>query len=139
MLRALGVPIVLGLVFSVLSLLVGTDVGARLRAFVPHRSHVVEPGESLSAIAAAYGLDGWRQVYEAGDNRRRHPDPDRIRAGARLDLPLRATLAPLPLVAARAPEWASAACRALSQAADPRSAWVMLVCRGSAPPDATGA
>lgn len=91
--RALVVPTALGLLFSLASLVVGAGVGGNVRAWLPHRSHVVQPGESLSQIARGYGVESWRTIYEAGSNARRYPDPNRIPAGARLDLPYRAGFA----------------------------------------------
>ena len=40
-------------------------------------------------VAASFEHD-WQQLYGAGSNPRRYPDPDRIPVGARLDLPYRA-------------------------------------------------
>ena len=102
--RALVVPTALGLVFSLVSLVVGAGVGGNVRAWLPHRTHVVRSGETLSQIARGYGVGTWRIVYEAGSNMRRYPDPDRIPVGARLDLPYRAGLGlELPSVLDR--EW----------------------------------
>lgn len=84
--RALVVPCAIGCFFSLLSLVVGADLPGRLRAALPHRSVVVQPGESLSQIADRHGVS-WRDLHRAGSNPKRYPDPDRIPVGARLDLP----------------------------------------------------
>jgi hypothetical protein len=84
--RALVIPCALGCLFSLLSLVVGANIPARLRAALPHRSVVVQQGETLSQIADRHGVS-WRDLHRAGSNPKRHPDPDRIPAGARLDLP----------------------------------------------------
>ena len=44
--------------------------------------HVVQPGETLSEIAKAYGVTG-RAMVEANDI----PDPDRLQVGQRLFIP----------------------------------------------------
>lgn len=85
--RALGVPVVLAVVFCAASLLVGGDLGARVASWGRARQHRVEPGETLSTIARRHGLVDWRALYAAGDNARRFPDPDSIPVGARIDLP----------------------------------------------------
>ncbi len=101
-LRAFGVPLLMGVFFSLVSLVVGADLVGRVRAWLPHRTHVVQPGESLSAIAAQYGVADWRDLYGAGDNARRFENPNAIPAGSRLDLPYGASLPwRLPLLMAR--------------------------------------
>jgi hypothetical protein len=48
--------------------------------------HVVQRGESLSAIARQHGLT-LQQLMATGENRRRFPRPDQIRPGERLEIP----------------------------------------------------
>ncbi len=69
-------------------------------AAAPHApGYVVQPGDTLSAIAArAYGTTAdWPAIWWA--NRRQLPDPDQITAGQRLQLPGRAQV---PALLARA-------------------------------------
>jgi len=49
----------------------------------PSSTYTVQPGDTLSGIAASFGLDGWQPLYDA--NRRRHwrrSEPHLSRAGA---------------------------------------------------------
>ena len=48
--------------------------------------HVVEPGESLSVIAARHGIS-LDSLLSIGHNRTRFPNPNRIRPGQYVDLP----------------------------------------------------
>lgn len=48
-------------------------------------SHTVRAGDTLSSIAQAHGLSGWRELHEA--NKASLPDPHAIRAGQKLVLP----------------------------------------------------
>ena len=53
--------------------------------------HTVEEGQTLSSIAEQYGLGGWRDIYDAPENeefRKLRPDPDLIRPGDMLCVPL---------------------------------------------------
>ncbi len=51
------------------------------------RTHVVQPGQTLSHIAQQYygSATQWRKIAEA--NKTVLPDPDRVRAGMRLRIP----------------------------------------------------
>ena len=48
--------------------------------------HVIEPGESLSVIAARHGMS-LDSLLSIGNNRSRFPNPNRIRPGQYVDLP----------------------------------------------------
>jgi Putative peptidoglycan binding domain len=52
--------------------------------------HVVRQGECLSTIAARYGFDSWRLLYDHPQNRdfrKKRPNPDVILAGDRVFIP----------------------------------------------------
>ena len=52
--------------------------------------YTVQPGDTLSRIAARHGLPSWRMVYNSPDNadfRRRRPNPNLIQPGDVLILP----------------------------------------------------
>jgi len=60
--------------------------------------HVVQRGESLSAIARRYGVRFWANIYLAGENddfRLKHPNPNLIRPGDRIVIPDKAAIAKL--------------------------------------------
>jgi nucleoid-associated protein YgaU len=63
-------------------------VGQELRVRNPRPIHVVQLGETLGSIAALFLGDAgrWREIFEA--NRDRIQNPDRIRVGQRLVIPL---------------------------------------------------
>lgn len=62
-----------------------------LEALRNGRTHVVAAGESLSRIAARYGIEDWRTITQHPRNRAwaaAHPDPNVIHVGERLWIPL---------------------------------------------------
>jgi hypothetical protein len=52
----------------------------------PPRTHTVQPGDTLSGIAAAYGLNGWQRLYDINRGVI-GPDPNRIYPGQVLVVP----------------------------------------------------
>jgi nucleoid-associated protein YgaU len=52
----------------------------------PRRTYTVQPGDTLSGIAAAYGLDGWQRLYDANAGVI-GGDPNRIYPGQVLVVP----------------------------------------------------
>ncbi len=60
------------------------DGGPRLSADLPVQ-HVVEPGETLTAIARQYGLT-LEALMARGGNQARFPEPNSIRPGQKVDL-----------------------------------------------------
>lgn len=53
------------------------------------QSHLIRPGENLTTISRRYGLS-WKALYHHDANaafRSRNPDPNRIRAGDRIEIP----------------------------------------------------
>jgi nucleoid-associated protein YgaU len=63
---------------------------AEIRAGAPvgtaPRTYTVQPGDTLSGIAAAFGLDGWQRMYEANSGVI-GGDPNRIYPGQVLVVP----------------------------------------------------
>jgi len=52
----------------------------------PPRTYTVQPGDTLSGIAATFGLDGWQRLYEVNADVI-GSDPDRIYPGQVLVIP----------------------------------------------------
>jgi LysM repeat protein len=53
-------------------------------------SYTIQRGDSLSKIAAKFGVASWQLIYTAPENaafRRKHPDPNRIFPGEVLIIP----------------------------------------------------
>lgn len=131
--RALVLPMALGLFFSLFSLTVGADLPGRFRAWLPHRTHVVQPGETLSEIAARYGISSWQALYQTGGNARRHPDPNRITGGSELDLPYGAMFSPGVKLSLGGP---AAGCAVLGALPIRQPGWAERLCRGASSPTA---
>jgi hypothetical protein len=132
--RAVLLPAALGVFFSLVSLVAGVDLGDRLRSWLPHRTHVVQPGETLSSIAARYGITSWQELHGAGSNGLRFPSPDRIPAGARLDVPYRAAIV-LKLELPGRSQICSPPVRALLHLLETlEPAWTVRLCDGARPP-----
>ena len=81
------VPVLLVLALSVLCYArLASPVRGQVFPAAPRQEHVVQPGETLSGIAAHHGLVV-RELLKIDYNRRRFSQPDRIRAGERVALP----------------------------------------------------
>jgi LysM repeat protein len=109
-----------------------TDTGARAAAG-PGR-YVVQPGDTLSGIAAATGVPGgWPALY-AANRRAIGPDPDAIRAGTVLAIPNPAPRASHPASSAsHAPSPASTRTSAPTSAQPSASATAPATARAPAP------
>ncbi len=57
---------------------------------MPATSYTIKRGDTLSGIARKYGLKGWKDIYEAPENKKfkkDNPDPNKISPGGKLFVP----------------------------------------------------